>query len=465
VTHEDGEQDGLLDEEQVRGIVRDVRVRRALAVEEAHEAECAAGLGVAPDVAAAVALGRADLEGARDDHIQAVDDLPLAQHRLAGLGANLAGARAELLELCLRPLPEYRNPPQHSLHAGIVKAFTDSPRPLSYAGAMTPTTSFLRRALGLMAAVSGFALGVGAADAVAQTYPARPVRIIVPYPAGGAADAMARVIAERMSANWAPVIVEPKPGANGNIAADYVHQLPGDGYTLLVASGFLTVNPLLSPGLKWSHRSFVPVGLIGAGPPNVFVVPAGSPFKSLQDVARQAKAEPRKINVGTPSIGSSNHFGLEMFYNAAAIEIFSIPYTGAPPVVPAVLRGDVSLSLLSVPMVAPHVRGEKMKALAISSERRSKVLPEVPTIAEAGFPGAALMPWFGLVAPPGTPPEIVETANREMRKALATPEVVARMENIGAEILGGSAEDFQRHLAREAEAMTRLIKERNIRGE
>lgn len=309
-------------------------------------------------------------------------------------------------------------------------------------------------------------LGIAAATAAhAQSYPTRPVRLIVPYPAGGAADAMARVLAERMSAQWAPVIVEPKPGANGNIAADYVHQLPGDGYTLLVASGFLTVNPLMQPQLKWSHRSFVPVGLIGGGPPNVFVVPANSPHATMRDVVNQAKKDPAKLNVGTPSIGSSNHFGLEMFYRASGIEVFSIPYTGAPPVVPAVLRGDVMLSLLSVPMVAPHVRGEKMKALAVSAERRSRVLPDVPTLAEAGYPDAVVMPWFGLVAPPGTPREVVEVVSREMRKALATPEVAARMENIGAEVLAGTPLDFQRHIEREAESMARLIKERKIRGE
>lgn len=322
----------------------------------------------------------------------------------------------------------------------------------------------LRRILGAFA-LSCLCLVCGTTAAQAQTYPSRPIRIIVPYPAGGAADAMARVVAERMSANWTPVVVEPKPGANGNIAADYVHQLPGDGYTLLVASGFIAVNPLLQPQLKWTTHSFVPVGMIGVGPANVFVVPANSPYSSLKNVVNQARKEPGKLNVGTPSIGSSNHFGLEMFYREAGIEIFSIPYTGAPPVVPAVLRGDVALSLLSIPMVVSHVRGEKMKALAVSADKRSKVMPDVPTIAEAGFPDAAVMPWFGLVAPPGTPQEIVSTLNREIRKALGTPEVMARMENIGAEVLDGSPDDFRRYIEREAQAMTRLIRERKIRVE
>lgn len=306
---------------------------------------------------------------------------------------------------------------------------------------------------------------LGPAMVSAQNYPSRPVRLLVPYPAGGAADLMARVIAEKMSATWTPVIVEPKAGANGNIAADYVFRLPGDGYTFLVASGFLTVNPLMQPGLKWTHRSFVPVGLIGGGPPNVFVVPAGSPFGSLKEVVNDAKSRPRQLNVGTPSLGSSNHLGLELFYSVSGIDIFSVPYTGAPPVVPAVLRGDVAMSLLSVAMVAPHVRGEKMKALAVSSPRRSAVLPDVPTVAEAGFPDAALLPWFGLVAPPGTPRAIVEMVNAEIRKALSSPDVIERMQQMGAEILGGTPEDFQRHLDREAAIMARLVKERNIRVE
>jgi len=327
-------------------------------------------------------------------------------------------------------------------------------------------TVYLQRAVPLAwlrIVLASVALFAGVTEALAQSYPSRLVRLIVPYPVGGSADLVTRIVADKLSSSWAPVIVESKPGANGNIASDYVSRLPGDGYTFLVASGFLTVNPLLRPELKWTHKTFVPVALMGGGPPNVFVTPAAAPFATLQEVVRNAKAKPRQLNVGTPSLGSSNHFGLELFYSTAGIEVFPIVYTGTPPVVPALVRGDVDLSLLPVTLVAPQVRGERMKALAISSTKRSSLMPELPTVAEAGFAEAVLLPWFGLVAPPGTPRTVVDAVNAEVRKALASKDVIERMEKIGAEILGGTADDFQRHIDREAEVMGRLIKERNIR--
>lgn len=299
----------------------------------------------------------------------------------------------------------------------------------------------------------------------AQPYPSKPVRFIVPYAPGGAADVVARIVADKLSGTWAPVVVEPKPGANGNIGADYTLRQPGDGYTFLVASGFITVAPEFQPALKWSYKTFVPVGLMVVGPPNVFVVPANSPFATLQDFARAAKARPRQINVGTPSLGSSNHLGLELFYSVANIETFAVPYQGAAAVVAPVLRGDVAFTMLSQSMISSFVRDGKMKALAVSSPRRAKTMPDVPTVAEAGFPNAALLPWFGLVAPPGTPRDAVDTVNSQLRKALVYPDVVARMEALGAEIQSGTSEDFYRHMEREAELLTRLIKQRNIRTE
>lgn len=223
------------------------------------------------------------------------------------------------------------------------------------------------------------------------------------------------------------------------------------------------MGPHFQPSLPWTHKSFVPIGMMVVGPPNIFVVPGDSPYNTLSDFVNAAKTSPRQLNVGTPSLGSSNHLGLELFYSVAGIETFAVPYQGAATVVGPILRGDLAMTLLSQSIVLPHVQSGKMKALAISAPRRTKALPNVPTVAEAGFPNADLLPWFALVAPAGTPRNVVEQANAALQKALANPDVLKRLEGTGADPMPGTPEALQRYIEREADLLGQLIKQRDIR--
>ena len=298
-----------------------------------------------------------------------------------------------------------------------------------------------------------------------QTYPSKPVRLIVPYPAGGVVDLVARAVADKISQNWGQVmVVEPRPGGSANIGAEAVANAAPDGYTLLVASAFLAVNPHLYPSLKYGPKSFTAVGLMGA-PPNVWVVPIALPVKSMKEAVEYIKARPGKLNATNPGNGTSNHLGQELFWEANGLDIVNVNYKGQPQAIPDLISGQIHIALVTVALAAPQVKAGKLRALAVSSPKRLKELPAVPTVAEAGYGDTMVLPWYGIVAPAGTPKDIVARLNTEINKALASPDVIERLERINTQILGGTPEDMDNLIKSEYERWGKLVKARGIKAD
>lgn len=324
--------------------------------------------------------------------------------------------------------------------------------------------TFRRRLVGAAAGALPAGLLPGAARAQ-DAWPAKPVRVIVPFPAGGVVDLVVRSVTDRLAVTLKqPFVVEPRPGANGNIGTEAAARAPADGYTLLAATPATVTQPLLSPNAKFRTADFVGVGLIGA-PPNVFVVTPSSPVKSMKELVEYVKSQPGKLTVSNPGIGTSNHLGQELFFSLTGLQMIDVRYPGQPQMIPDIASGQVHFGLVTAALARPHVLEGRLRALAISAPRRWNDLPDVPTVAEAGFAAAMFLPWYGLVAPAGTPRPIVRRLSDEIAAALATPEVMTRLDKMGTQVTPGSAEEFDALLRSEAERWTRVIRERNIRGE
>lgn len=332
---------------------------------------------------------------------------------------------------------------------------------------MTEPISPPRRTLLRLAASGCGALAATAAMRPARaedTYPSRVIRVVVPYPAGGVVDVVTRTVTEKMATSMGqPIVVEAKPGASANIGTETVLRSPPDGYNLLMGAPFLATNPILMPGItKWKTTDFVGLGLIGA-PPNLFVVPASLPVRSLRELVDYVKAHPGQVNVANPGIGTSNHMGQELFFSITGLEMQNVMYKGQPEMIPDIVSGQITFSLLTLALGMPHVKEGKLRALAISAPRRSPDLPDVPTLAEAGYGEAMFLPWYGLVAVAATPKPIVKRLSDEIMKALAMPETVSRLEKMGAQVTPADADAFDKLMAGEVQRWTQVIKVRNIR--
>jgi len=298
-----------------------------------------------------------------------------------------------------------------------------------------------------------------------DAWPSKPVRVIVPWPAGGVVDLVTRSVTDRLAVVFKqPFVVEPRPGANGNIGTEAAARTPADGYTLLTASPATVTQPLLSSTARFKTADFVGVGLIGA-PPNVFVVSPTLPVKSVKELVDHARANPGKLSVTNPGVGTSNHLGQELFFSQTKLQMVDVRYPGQPQMIPDLASGQVHFGLLTAGLALPHIREGRIRALALSAPKRWSELPDVPTIAEAGFPDAMFLPWYGLVAPAGTPAPIVRRLSDEILAALANPEVAARLDKMGTQVTPASAGDFDALLRSEIERWSRVIKERNIRAE
>ena len=314
------------------------------------------------------------------------------------------------------------------------------------------------------ALVAAFALAVAAAQA--QDYPARPVRVIVPFPPGGILDLITRPVTDRIGANWGqPMVVEPRPGASGNIGIQVARSSPPDGYTLMMSAIFLTVNPALDPNSRFKSTDFAGVALVGVTP-NVFVVPAGLPVSSLQEFVEHARARPGRLTAGHPGTGTLAHLATLLFTGHAGVELVNVPYKSLPQVIPDLLNGHLSFMVLTSTFALPHVRSGKIKALAVDTPGRLRDLPEVRTLVEEGLPPETIAAqWFGLVAPAGTPREVIGRLNGEVAKALKAPEVIERLEKLGLVIRHGSPEEFDRLIRSETERWTRVVGERNLKAD
>jgi tripartite-type tricarboxylate transporter receptor subunit TctC len=266
----------------------------------------------------------------------------------------------------------------------------------------------------------------------AQPYPSKPVRVIVPYPTGGIVDLLARAVTEKIAAGWGqPILVEGRPGADSNIGTEAVAQSAPDGYTWLVTGPAILSNPTIYNTLPWHPlRDFQGVGA-AVWNLNVAIVPATLPVATLQEFVAYAKTRPGQLNFGNPGTGSSNHLSTELFFQVAGIQLINIGYKGQPPAIPDLINGQLQFKVVALGLAAPHIKSGRLKALAVFSPQRLKQLPDVPTVSEAGYPEAGLVPWYGIYVPSGTPRDVVARINSEINKAIAAPDVQERIERIG----------------------------------
>lgn len=318
----------------------------------------------------------------------------------------------------------------------------------------------------LAAALVGGAMLCSAAYAQAQSYPSKPIRIVVPYTPGGFNDTMARVVGKKLQDAWGQaVIVDNRPGGGTIIGSDHVAKSAPDGYTLLVVGFPLPVNQYLYKKLPYdTAKDFAPV-ILGGQSPSVMVVNASSPHKTAKDVVAAAKAKPGKLNYGSSGNGTSNHLIMSYFMNVAGIEMTQIPYKGSAPMVAALLGNEVDVNFDNLPHVIPHVKAGKMRALAITSAKRSSLAPEVPTVAELGWPGFEVQVFYGFAAPAQTPPEIVNKLNTEINKILAMDDVKKSFLEAGVEPVGGSVQQFDTFFREQSAKWSKVIKDANIKPE
>jgi len=316
----------------------------------------------------------------------------------------------------------------------------------------------------LFAVALGAAMLPATAEAQAQAYPNRPIRIVVPYAAGGAVDIVARIVGQALAEQLKqPVIVDNRPGASANIGMEAVAKAPADGYTLLMASNGLTTNMALFSSLSFDgRRDFAPIARIGYAP-LVIVVPASSPAKSLKDLIAMAKAKPGELAYGTAGNGSSGHLAGESLKSLAGIDVLHVPYKGGAPAVTDLLGERLSFMPINPLEVISHIQAGRLRVLAVGSDKRVPLLPDAPTVAEAGVQGFEATVWWGLVAPARTPVDIVLKLNTETNKALHDPAIIKKLADLGVVTTPGSPEDFAQFIAKQTELWSAVIKKAGIR--
>ena len=318
----------------------------------------------------------------------------------------------------------------------------------------------------LVAACAACAL-TGAGAFAQAPYPERPVRIIVPFPHGGPADALARIVGDKLAQSLGkPVIIENKAGAGGNIGMEQGARAAPDGYTLTLAPvGNLTVAPALYSKLPYDPaRDFAPITVL-ASVPNVLIVNPSVPAKSVAELVALAKEKPGSLNYASPGNGSIPHLAGELFKRMAGIDIVHIPFNGVAPASNAVLAGDVQMFFAQSSAALPQWRAGKVVALGVATTKRIAAAPDLPTIAEQGFPDFEATSWYALVAPVGTPPAIVDRLYREIVKALRESDVREKIAGLGAEPVGNTPAEFAAMQRAETIRWTRLAKEANIHAD
>lgn len=326
------------------------------------------------------------------------------------------------------------------------------------------TVKFLsRRHLGLAGVLVALAAALPL-QAMAQAYPSKPIKIVVGYAAGGAVDAVARAVGQAMSVSLGqPVLIENKPGAGTNIAVKSVIAAEPDGYTLMLAANALAANmALYKPAPFDAERDLVPVALVGRVPV-VIATNAQSGPSSLAKLIEAAKAKPGSVAYATPGNGSTPHMAVELFDRAAGISLMHVPYKGGAPAITDVIGGQVPLVAVNALEVLPHVKSGRLRVLAVLTPNRTAILPDVPTIAESGFPGFEASVWYGFVAPAATPKAVVARLHAEVQKALQTREVRERMTSVGGEVILGSAEQFGALIRSERQRYEKLVREADIK--
>jgi tripartite-type tricarboxylate transporter receptor subunit TctC len=308
------------------------------------------------------------------------------------------------------------------------------------------------------------ALGAGAPVHAQDVWPNRSVRMVVPFAAGGATDVVARALAKDLGELWGqPVVVDNRAGAGGNIGAEVVAKAPPDGYTLLMASGALTINPHIYAKLPFdSQKDFIPVTNVASGP-QLIVVHPGVPAKSVTDLIAIAKAKPGTVNFGSAGIGSQTHMAGENFVDAAGITATHVPYKGEGPALADLIAGQIQFVVANIAAAAPHVNNGTIRALAVTSLTRSPLLPDVPTVAESGIAGFENAGWFGLLVPAGTPPAIVNKIHADTVKMLERREMKERLSVQGMAPVGNTPAAFASAIKDESKRWEQVVKSRGLK--
>jgi tripartite-type tricarboxylate transporter receptor subunit TctC len=308
------------------------------------------------------------------------------------------------------------------------------------------------------------ALAFSATGAMAQAWPSKPISLVVPFPPGGTTDVLARALGEKLSTSLGqPVGVENRPGAGATLGADYVaRSAKPDGYTLLVGAVHHTIASSVYKKLPYDfQKDFAPITVI-ATVPNVLVVNASTPVKNVAELVALAKAQPGKLTYGSNGNGTAQHLIGTQFQILTGTELIHIPYKGSGPLATDLLGGQITMSFDTVTPVLQHIRAGKLRALAVTTGKRSSALPEVPTLDEAGLKGFNIGTWFGVLAPAATPKEIVAKLNAAMVKVIQSPEFRKRMDEIGAEPIGNSAEQMAAQIREETDKFAKLVKEAKV---
>jgi tripartite-type tricarboxylate transporter receptor subunit TctC len=301
----------------------------------------------------------------------------------------------------------------------------------------------------------------------AQVYPNKPIRMVVGFPSGGAPDTLARIVSEKISPSWGqPVVVDNKPGAGGNIGAEAVAHAPADGYTLAMGTvGTHSINGALYSKMPYDMvKDFAPVILV-ATTPNVLVVHPDVPAKNVAELIAMAKAKPGGLTFGTPGVGTSPHVAGEMFNAMAGVKITHVPYKGRAMAIPDLLGGHITMMFDNLPSALPVVKEGKLRALGITSAKRSPSAPDIPTLAEQGLPGFEADSWFAIFAPANTPKDVVAKLNAELNRIYSLPDVQAKLRTLGLEPVLGTPERLASYQRAEIAKWARVVKESGAKAE
>ena len=321
-----------------------------------------------------------------------------------------------------------------------------------------------------MASIKAYLLAAGcllSIPASGQAYPDKPVRLIVPFSAGSAVDTLARIPGQKLAELWGhQVVVDNRVGANGTIGTEAAAKAPADGYTLVLANDAgLATSPALYPRLPYDPlRDFAPIAL-AASIPVVLVVNSAFPATSVKELVNQARANPGKIHYASGGNGSAQHLPMEMFKLAAGIDLVHVPYKGLGPAFNDVVSGQIPVMFAGMSNVFPHVKSGRIRALAIGSAQRSRAMPELPTMQEAGIGGFDYAAWAGFLAPAGTPAAIIDKVNNDLRKVLALPEVHEKLAALGFDISPGTPQAFRAKIELEVAKVAKVVKEAGIRAD
>lgn len=325
-----------------------------------------------------------------------------------------------------------------------------------------------RAARGIMTMACGIAatfllVGASVLPLCAQTYPSKPVHFVLPFPAGGPTDILGRIIGQKLAERLGqPFVPENRPGAGGNNGAEFAAKARPDGYTILLAAPSLSISPTLYKKLNYdSVKGFAPISLV-AQIHNVLLVRPSLPVKSLKELVEFAKTNPGKLNFGSGGIGTSNHLGSELLKSLAKINIVHVPYKGSNQAMLGVMGNEIDMVVIGIPSSLPNIQAGKVRALAVLSEERLPSLPGVPTAKEAGIDNFEVTTWYGILAPAGTPRDIVARLNAEWVKIAAMPDVQEKMQNTGFQPMSGTPEQFAEFIKTEIVRWGKVIKEANI---